>query len=195
MRFSLIVLLNVCLNLPLFSQDDTSSELISVEDRISGIQTNLLELVFYEEQKLTRSIALRGEVGLNSELFSYSKTFLGESHLGFISALQVAVEPRWYYNLRKRDFKGKNTSFNNGSYISLRANFIPNMIILSNVDERFYQLYNQITFIPTFGMRHTWWNHFDFELGLGLGYHYSFYNDDSYHGIAFRPHLRLGYKF
>ncbi len=158
------------ITLPASAQNLYLDTAVSVEYTIAGFQTNGLETMFYKEQRLTNSISLRTEAGFNSSFFSnnsYSRIGYQPS-VGFVSRLEIAAEPRWYYNLKKRNRKNKNTANNSASFISLRAIFTPNWLHISNIDTEFNS-YNEIALIPTFGLRRTWWNHFDFELGLAWG--------------------------
>ena len=62
-------------------------------------------------------------------------------------------------------------------------------------------VYDQISIIPTWGIRRTLGNHFDYEAGLGLGYAYRFQfkeNGYTYKGdgsTVLNLHLRIGYHF
>ncbi len=179
------------------SQNFDSILATSVEDRIIGIQINGLEHMFYSEGKIAQSFTLRWEYGFRNSYFNTVNRFnpWGFQRVrGFHSKLDFGIETRYYYNLKKRNAQSKRFAGNNGSFFALRASFSPNWISISNVENPPGD-YNSLALIPYFGIRRTWWNHFDFELGLGAGLYYDFLGDDYDFGYIFRPHLRLGYKF
>ena len=163
------------------------SQNASVEQSNYGIQTGVLGIWFHNESKLSKQIALRSELGLDSGIFGGSYY----DGIGFILTPVITLEPRWYYNLDKRISKSKNINGNSGNFISLKTSFIPDWFVISNVNN--LSIINNISIIPTWGIRRNIGNHFTYEAGIGVGYRYYF---DFYGGeAAGNIHLRVGYRF
>jgi hypothetical protein len=142
---------------------------------------------------LTNTIALRSELGFDSGFWAgdaYEKT-------GFILTPVLTVEPRFYYNLKKRNAKSKTITNNSGSFISLKTSYHPDWFIISNYKD--LSMISDISIIPTWGIRRNIGKHFNYEIGAGIGYRYFFQNDDENYsntfGVAVNLHLRIGFVF
>jgi len=159
----------------------------SVEQSTYGIQTGLLGIWFHNESKLSDQIALRSELGLDSGIFGGSYY----DGVGFLLTPVITLEPRWYYNLDKRVSKTKNISGNSGNFVSLKTSFTPDWFVISNVDN--LSVLNNISIIPTWGIRRNIGTHFTYEAGIGIGYRYYF--DLNEGETAGNLHLRIGYRF
>lgn len=164
----------------------------SVEKSTFGIQTGLLGVWVHNELKLNNQFALRSEIGFNSEIFggnSYSGT-------GFLLTPGIFLEPRWYYNLNKRVSKSRNIAGNSGNFVSIKTSFHPDWFVISNYDN--VKVLNQITFIPTWGIRRCLGKHFTYETGIGIGYRYVFDDNLGYERgggeAALNLHLRIGFR-
>jgi hypothetical protein len=177
------------------AQIDSTDSTVSVRDKFWGIQTNGLELLYYQEHKLTPSIAIRGEAGFTNAFFS-SGGATRENTSDFFTLLNFSAEPKWYYNLKKRSAKGKSTAFNAGNYIGLRTSYSPKWVVLSSMNKNLIDADHTITIVPTFGMRRNLGKLFDFELGLGVGYGFYFDGSENYfdNSLFIIPHLRFGFK-
>jgi len=167
----------------------------SVEKTIFGIQVGVVGIWFYNESKLANSIALRSEIGLESNFEEYTEAT-------FYLAPVIALEPKWYYNLKKRNSKGKDTSWNSGNFVSIEINYVPDWIVIPFKYPNWVPHYSyQISIIPTWGIRRNIGNHFNYEAGLGIGWEYIFKKDDYPYNlntgsfIAINLHLRIGYRF
>lgn len=178
------------------------SQTASVEESTTGVQTGFLGIWVHNEKKLSSQIALRGEIGFdvgitgssffNSEIGGtiYNKTSL------FLTPV-IILEPRWYYNLNKRLSKSRKIEGNSGKFVSIKTSFNPDWFLISNNDN--IRVINQISIIPTWGIRRNIGNHFTYETGIGLGYRYIFaksagYIENQSEG-ALNLHLRIGYRF
>ena len=166
---------------------------VSVEKSIFGIQTGWLGVWVHNETRLSNQVALRSELGFNSMLFGgslYDKT-------GILMVPAITLEPRWYYNLEKRKSKSKNVENNSGNFITLMTTYTPDWFVISNYDD--FSVVNQIAIIPKWGVRRSIGQHFNYELGFGIGYRYFFAKNAGYSkndgDIAVDLHLRIGYKF
>ena len=98
----------------------------------------------------------------------------------------LAIEPRFYYNLKKRHRNGKRTWGNSGGYLSVNFGYSFPITITSEVKAAHIYV---IT--PYWGFRRVW-KHFLFDLSGGVGYIGS-----SNGTSAVYPGLRigLGYRF
>ena len=167
----------------------------TVEKSTFGIQTGILGLWIHNESKLSDQIALRSEVGLDAGLFGGSLFY--DNGTGYLLIPTVTVEPRWYYNLEKRASKSRNTADNGGNFVSIKASFLPDWFVISNYDN--IDVINQITIVPTWGIRRNIGNHFNYEAGIGIGYRYSFAKSAGFSEnegeAAANLHLRIGYRF
>jgi len=166
---------------------------VSVEKSNYGIQIGVLGIWIHNETKLTNQIVLRSELGLDSGIFGgsfYPKT-------GYIMTPVITLEPKWYYNLEKRVSKSKNISGNSGNFISLKTSYNPDWFVISNYDN--LRVVNQISIIPTWGIRRNIGNHFNYETGIGLGFRHYFAKSAGYlkdeSETALNLHLRIGYRF
>lgn len=184
-----VVLTLVILGLSFIAKSQNSS----VEKSTYGIQTDVLGIWLHNEIKLSKQIALRNELGLNATIFGgtfYDKT-------GFIMTPVITVEPRWYYNLKKRASKSKNIAGNSGNFVSLKTSFNPDWFVISNYDN--LKTVNHISIIPTWGIKRNFGKHFTYETGFGIGYRYYFAKSAGYRtnvgNAVTNLHLRIGYRF
>ena len=165
-----------------------------VEKPTFGLQTGVLGVWFHNESKLSDQIALRSEVGLDAGIFGGSRYYEGT---GFLLIPTLTLEPRWYYNLGKRASRSKNTSDNGGNFVSLKTSFLPDWFVISNYSN--IRVIDQITIVPTWGIKRNIGDHFNYETGFGLGYRYSFAKSAGYSenegDVAANLHLRIGYRF
>lgn len=166
---------------------------VSVEKTVFGIQTGFLGVWIHNESKLTNALALRSELGFDSGIWGgafYDKT-------GFLMTPVLTVEPKFYYNLKKRDSKSKAITNNSGNFISLKTSYHPNWFVISNYKN--VNIISDISIIPTWGIRRNIGIHFNYETGIGLGYRYIFAKDAGYYSNASEGaanlHLRIGYVF
>lgn len=156
-----------------YSQGNSQNKTdVSVEKSVFGIQIGLIGVWVHNELKLSNQFALRSEIGL------------GGVNSGNIVPI-VALEPRWYYNLNKRADNSKRIDGNTGNYISLRASYH-----FRTVSEAEENNVNQIFISPTWGIRRSLGNHFNYEIGAGVGLGYR-------RVIVFSSYvnLRIGYRF
>jgi len=109
----------------------------------------------------------------------------------------ITIEPRLYYNLNIRDSKGKSISGNCGNFISIKTSYNPDWFVISNHDN--INIVNQVSIIPTWGIKRNIGKHFCFETGAGIGYRYYFYDINGFNvnggEAVLNLHLRIGYRF
>jgi hypothetical protein len=182
---------------------NANAQNISVEKSIFGIQTGFMGIWLNNETRLTNSLALRSEIGIEND-FSVGDHYEGA---GFILQPVLTLEPRHYYNLKKRNAKGKNTSHNSGNYLSLKTSYHPDWFVI-NLDENITKTAD-LAIVPTWGIKRQIGNHLTYETGLGLGVRIVYLKPDYYNGnaqnvddspenqIQYVPYLnlRIGYVF
>lgn len=171
----------------------TQSQTTSVEKSTFGVQTGFLGIWVHNESRLSNSIALRSEIGLDAGIWGND---IYDSY-GFLLAPVITLEPRWYYNLNKRADKSRRTDGNSGNFVSIKTSYHPDWFIIANQDN--INFISDISIIPTWGIRRHLGNHFTYEAGIGVGYVH--YLEDFDRGIletsdvAVNLHLRIGYRF
>lgn len=165
----------------------------SVEQSTYGIQAGVLGIWLHNEIKLSDQIALRSELGLDSGIFGGG--FYDQ--VGFLMAPVITLEPRWYYNLNKRVSKSRNIEGNSGNFVALKTSYNPDWFVISNYDN--LRVINQISVVPTWGIKRNLGSHFTYEAGFGVGYKYYFAKSAGYlkdeGEAAVNLHLRIGYRF
>lgn len=171
----------------------TIAQNASVEKSTYGIQTGFLGIWVHNESKLSNSIALRTELGFNSGI--WGGDFYDET--GFLMTPVITAEPRWYYNLNKRESKTRRIDGNSGNFVSLKTSYHPDWFVISNTDN--VRVISDISIIPTWGIRRNIGQHFNYEAGIGIGYRYIFAKQAGFpeneSEAAVNLHLRIGYMF
>ncbi|MDR3253266.1 MAG: hypothetical protein LBT35_06880 [Tannerella sp.] len=167
------------------AQDD------GVEKSFWGVQTNLLGLWAHTETRLTNKLAFRTEAGVDAGYW-YSNTLWFGERSGYALIPVLTLEPRLYYNILKRQAKGKNTVHNSANYLSLKTSVHPSFGIVAHN----YEVYGDLIILPSWGIRRHIGRHFNYELGIGAGYEYVFpKNGDRGHvDFVIGLNLRIGYS-
>ena len=192
----IILIAKICLFTVLLSTMPLKSQEVSVEKSIFGIQTGFWGVWGYNEARLSSKWVLRTEVGL----FDYYGLWEG---LHFEPVL--SVEPRWYYNLTKRQRNGKRTDANSGNFVAFKTSFRPDVFSIP-VYTYADKTNPSFAIVPTWGTRKNIGQKFNYEIGFGVGGEYfskgwgGTYEDDLGRPgdpkitVAFNLHLRIGYK-
>lgn len=132
-----------------------------VEKSIWGIQIGPFHpLLAYNESKLKTQFALRSEIS-----FTYAYMDNGFESLWALSPY-VNLEPRYYYNLKRRVAKEKAINNNAGNYLSVCFTGQPGLDISNRKD---VDIYPSISIIPSYGLKRNIGNHFNFECSFGYG--------------------------
>lgn len=158
------------------------------KDSFFGIQAGLFGANIYNETSLSKEFVLRSEIDFETSLWGgdlYSKT-------GFALTPELSIAPKWYYNISKRENDGKNTKYNSANYISAKVGFTPDWFVISNVDG--LEVNPMISFVPTWGLRRNFANHFNYEFQLGLGLGKILKTGYSVQAVP-NLSLRIGYDF
>ncbi|WP_018674824.1 hypothetical protein [Riemerella columbina] len=149
-----------------------------VESSLYNVQAGFAGAWFNTEIGLADQFALRAELGV------MPKWYVGNGTGWFLDA---SVEPRYYYNIKKRAEKGKDTHSNAANFLTLGVSYRPEKSLGGS-----YVDYNSISIVPKWGMRRNLGNHFNYEVGAGLGFRHEF-NHSNFGEIDL--HLRIGYSF
>ncbi len=169
------------------------SQNTSVEKSTYGLQTGILGIWAYNEAKLSNNIALRTEVGFDFGI--WESTFYDDAP--FLLTPVIVIEPRFYYNLKKRSNESKRIDGNSGSFIALKMGYHPDWFVLFNTND--VPVISDFSIIPTWGIRRNIGKHFNFETGIGVGYSYAFAKRAGYlknkSEMELNMHLRIGYIF
>jgi hypothetical protein len=176
-----------------FSLVGYAQDTVSVESSVYGIQTGFLGIWAHNEARLSNSMALRTEIGFDSGIWANSFY----DGVGFLMTPVITAEPRYYYNLGRRNRKGKSIDGNSGNFLSLKTSYHPDWFVISNQDN--VEIISDISWVPTYGIRRNIGKHFNYETGIGVGYQYFFskaagFQEDS-SDLALNFHLRFGYRF
>lgn len=138
---------------------------VSVEPAMTGMQFNLSNIAVYHERALSdrATIRFQAELGLEIEGTSFGENV----DVDFYLTPTLRAEPRYYYNLDKRETKGKRTTNNGGNFLSLKTEYqLPFHLVKTDGDRR---LRGHLSLIPRWGIRRDLGRGWDFELGLGAG--------------------------
>ncbi|MDX1444539.1 hypothetical protein [Lishizhenia sp.] len=168
---------------------------ISVERSTFGIQTGVLGGWVYNEVKLVNSIALRTEIGFDFGI--WETTYYDDYDSPFLLTPVIVIEPRYYYNLKRRSQNSKRIDGNSGDFIALKTSFHPDWFVLFNPDNA--PVVSDFSIIPTWGIRRNLGKHFNYEAGLGVGLSHTFAERAGYPKdkteLELNMHLRIGYRF
>ncbi len=173
---------------------------VSVEKSVFGIQSGFLGIWVHNESRLTNDLVLRSEIGFDADIYKgvfYNGEVLYDN-TEFALFPTIYLEPRYYYNLTKRQEKGKNISKNSGNFIGLKVSYKPDWFSISSFDKGIRSADN-IAIIPKWAIKRTLGKHFTYEAGIGLGYRYYFLKQYGFAEndaeAALDLHIRFGYTF
>lgn len=169
-----------------------AQEQISVEKLASNVQIGFIGAYLNTEFKVDRKATVKAELGMIPRFYSSG---------GSIWHTNIAAEPRWYYNLDKRQEKGKDISNNAGNFLALTINYRPAMMLFSTNQYLTKDALEQsVSFIPKWAMRRNINNNFSYEVGAGLGIRHEFeqksiFSEGKRNYAELDLHLRIGYTF
>lgn len=187
-----------------------------VDKSISGIQTGLLGIWWNNEVKLAPNWALRTEIGYAAPLFArvHYREEISRDYNFFYPVFQpvVSLEPRLYYNSRKRIGNSNNTFHNSGNYVSFPIKYYPKILAYSPKGDTSELLAfgpnepnGGVFLIPTWGIRRNISYRWNFELGAGFGIDLiealnlgtRTFKEVARAGndFIYNVHLRIGYKY
>lgn len=186
----IFILLGQCL----FAQDNdvAAGKPASVEKSLFSAQIGPFGIWLSHELKLFNRIALRTELG-------YADGIWKESHIRsrIIFSPSVVLEPRWYYNIRKRQENSKDISNNSGNFVAVKARYFADEFIALQPENAV--VISSFSLIPTWGHRGNIAKGFYYETALGFGYRFFINEPQNYYDDGVRVdwnfYMRLGYAF
>ena len=158
---------------------NANAQEVSVDKSIFGVQAGFgvhIGIWFNNESKLSNSIALRSEIGLEKD-FTVGDHYDGA---GFILQPVLTLEPRYYYNQEKRNSKGKNTTNNSGNYFSIKTSYHPDWFVINLADN--VTKTADLAIVPTWGLKRQIGTHFAYETAVGFGYRVVYLKENSVNG-------------
>lgn len=153
---------------------------------VLGVQAGLSGINIHKEIPITESIVLRPEIGLGFDLY-YSSGF---DFSVYTFMPKIALDTKWYYNLKNRNLKGRKTEDNAANFFALNFVHFSNLFKISNYNP---QIENQIQLVPNWGFRRNLGKHFNYE--FALGYRISFEIDSNNRNDGLLLDFKIGYKF
>ncbi|WP_245591244.1 MULTISPECIES: hypothetical protein [Aquimarina] len=166
----------------------------SVEKSILGIQVGFAGLWIYNEFKLSNQFTLRTELGLDAY---ENDDFYPDA--GFLLTTVISLEPRWYYNFDRRLSKSKRIDNNSGNFFALKTSFHWDDLLIKFGGDSNVNIVNNLSIIPTWGIRRNIGTHFNYETGIGIGYIHFFSKNSGFTKdkgeAAINLHFRIGYHF
>jgi len=155
----IFLIFGLLLSIVTFSQEKKDV----VQKSVTGLQIGFFGLDAYNELRVSDEIALRTQFSLNPSIWGgdmYSKT-------NFAFTPSISLAPKYYYNLAKRNEKGKNTTNNSANYISLKIEYFPDWFVISSTKD--LMVNDAIYFVPNYGFRRNFAENFNYEFRVGVG--------------------------
>ena len=171
----------IILSLILAFNLNVNAQEVSVEKSIFSVQAGFgtqTGIWFNNESRLSNKFVLRSEIGLEHD-FTVGDHYDGA---GFILQPVLTIEPRFYYNLNKRNRKGRKIANNSGNYISVKTSYHPDWFVI-NLDDKITKN-SDLGIIPTWGFKRQIGNHFSYETALGFGYRVIYLKENTFNGNA-----------
>ncbi len=152
--------------------------------RVNGAGIGLLGVWVFKEHPLSKNMALQGEVGYSGGLFGSSSGF------DYVATTTLELEPKIYYNFKRRQKKGKNFSANAANFISLSAMYVPDVFTKSSVGR--VQAVKTFILVPKYGFRRVFLKRMAFDFGFGVG---KYWDEFGYSETTAALDLKLFYLF
>jgi len=134
--------------------------------------------------------ALNHKFTLNSEV-GYEGGFLKgtNNNVDYVFTTIFSLEPRYYYNFKKRQDKGKSTNNNSANYISSEFFYVPDLLSATNRDN--LSINKSFGIIPKYGLRRSISDNLIFEFAIGIGYAW---RENDINGVVLALDLRVHLK-
>ncbi|TKC00669.1 DUF3575 domain-containing protein [Pedobacter cryophilus] len=184
-----ITLITICCLMSSLSKAQETS----VEKSLFGAQIGYLGVWANHEAKLSNRITFKTEIGLDKGYVAETLLFTSKKSSFYPFFI---LEPRYYYNLGRREAASKKVKGNTGNFWGLQMRYSPNLFV---VNDKYIDNDREIlTISPKYGLRRTLGNHFNLETTVGFGYGYEFnkypnYPDGGFFSIE--ATIRVGIHF
>jgi len=153
------------------------------EDRF-GVSAGIIGVWGFYEKAITKNFTLHSQIGYHGGFMMGT-----DSKLDYVFTTSIRAEPRYYYNLSKRDSKGKSTSNNAGSYLGLELSYLPDL--LTSTNRKGVDVSKALNLIPKYGLRRNISSVVSFEFAFGVGYAWGEHNVN---GTAVALDLRFDFN-
>jgi hypothetical protein len=177
----------------LFTAIFAQAQDLIIEKNVTGVQIGYFGLDIYHETRIADKISLRAELGLIPAIWGGD---LYGNKSGFALYPVFTLAPKYYYNLNRRVEKDKNIKNNAANYFAFQIRYLPGWVISNHQD---MELFNQIHFIPTYGLRRNFLKKFNYEFKVGVGYGFGrteiFGMDMNVSGLTGDLTFKVGYDF
>lgn len=170
MRTFFVLLFLLATSFQVFSQQ------ASTERQIGGFQVGIIDnnlgVTYYHEQMLTNDIALRGEAIVG----------FGWGNKSVVCGPALSIQPRWYYNINKRESSGIDVARNSANFLGLNVSYnLPYNLWynsdLSQWESNTFKGQDRVNVAANWGIRRAIGSRLNYEVGVGLGYRYYIDND------------------
>lgn len=108
--------------------------------------------------------------------------------MGFVTALEITLEPRWYYNIKKRAQKKRDISNNSANFFTVKTSFRSDIFEISKNCTKTVR--NTLYIIPKWRIKRNIGVKFNYELGFSLGYFSEIYDE----GPIIKLYVKIGYN-
>lgn len=159
--------------------------------RASSIDINIAGISVGFEQPLGGTFTFAARLGLQAGL-SYAWNIYDGGSFYYSLHGAISVEPRWYYNFRRRLLNGRSIRANSGNYLSVEAMYLTPPIARNNDGKA-----QGFLLTPMWGMRRVWPSRLFLEFAAGVEVYFISwdYAADADIGAGPRLSLRFGYSF
>ncbi len=153
-----------------------------------SVSLNIAGLHYAYEHPLARRATIIGRAGVDAGA-TWGSNMLFGSYSYWMIAPSIDIEPRFYYGLDRREARGRSTTGNASSFLSVQ---MKNVLPFGYVSDSDLTIYGATSFTPMWGMRRVWADHWLFEFTAGFSLAWGWGG-----GFGTSPHLgvRFGYAF
>ena len=167
-----------------------------VEKNIAGIQAGFFGVDVYNEFKLSKIMSLRADFSLYGGIFyddsgANLEPFNSEGSNITLTPI-INLQHKVYYNIIGRAKRGKNIKNNGSNYFSFNVKYVPNWFVISKKD---ITPVTQLYFVPTFGIRRSFEDKFNYEFKAGLGGGVAYIKDRDLGVFFLELSFKIGYDF
>lgn len=158
-----LIFLALLLSISCFAQQVKTESNHAVHANISAANYHA-GLGYSYEWAFAQKWTLLGSAWLKGEFMWGSDFFLGD-YSTLLLHPTISAEPRFYYNLNRRERKGKNTALNTGNYLGATLSlFLPSIYGKSGA----YRNFVHYGISPHWGMRRVYSNNLFLEFQAGF---------------------------
>lgn len=147
-----------------------------------SVIVNIIGAIYQYEAPVGQQMTVLGSAGLVSPILLWSN-----GDFNFAMAPVIGVEPRYYYNLKRRAAENKVTTLNAANFVSTEVQYIFKSIIYRNVRSS-----SGLLVAPMWGMRRIFNNRWFLETSGGLNI---FFRNDTGTVVSPRVNLMAGLVF